>query len=142
MIRISNGKNIPDFGNNVSYAIKEIIAGTNSYKLKYGKYEDKNLSSRSFDFENQQFINKGDSKSLDNSIKSMMSNYENSLSSFKNIKHNLSTIDQIARTGQEMCKKLSSFKNQIGEKTLLNLNKLNEDVKKTQNSNFTKNLNL
>lgn len=142
MIRMTNGNKLPDLGDMVSYAIKNVVVGFKGYKLKYGEYKDRSIDSRLFEFEVQNFIAKSSLKSFDASLKNLGQNFEKSISSYKLIKASFPVVDKVKKQGNEMCKKLNSFSSSVGEETIASLNNFKQNtLKKFDNSQFTDALN-
>jgi len=142
MIRITNGKDIPDFGNTTSYAIKEVVVGCKSSKLKVGKFDDKDASTRSFDFEAQNYINNGNQNSLDDSINAMTKGFESLVASYKEIKKNLSSIDKLCKEGAVLRNKMIELSKSVGDDAVSKLNNFDEESRQSQNSRFSAQLNL
>jgi len=137
MIRMTDGAKYPELGNQVSYGIKSIIVGFNGYKLKFGKYENKDISTRLFEFESQAITSKTNTKDFDNAFKKIGENFEKSINTFKIVKTNIANIDKVKRQGGEMCKKLNSFSKIVGEENIANLNNFKQTTLKSfDNSDF------
>jgi len=142
MIRMTKGNSLPDFGNQVTYAIKSVTAGFKGYKLKYGEYKNQSVDTRLFEFEVQSIVPKGNNtKNFDSAFQKLGQIFEKSVNAYKLVKSSFVNIDKVKRQGAEMCKKLNSFSSTIGEEAISSLTMFKQtSLKMSENSAFTASL--
>ncbi len=137
MIRMTEGYQVQEYGNEVVYAISNLAISSNGYYLKYDDKNAQNSQNKIFEFIPLDFTSNTGFSDLTHSVKNLSKAQEKVIAGYKLLKSNMPLMEKIKVQAREQCSKLIGFRNVIGNQTLKSLaNFKGNDLYKISSNRF------
>jgi len=139
MIKISNGKQYAELGNQVAYGITSVGVFFNASPLVIKESSKTPTDKKIFDFETQAILYKQIGNDLVDSMTDLGKNYEKSVATYKVMKKSIIEVDMGKKKNTELCKTLSKLNDIVKNKEVDKLEKFKrEHIKQIRSNKFNK----